>query len=120
RGGLEMREGLVLVRSQASSFLNLHENAAPASTVTSKPLDFRPVAQAVVPGTGSGHHDVVALRKIVLARLPQEPAGALGDLRDACDRHRRSRRRDRGLSGVPQPSRPLLLLRMGSVGPVVS
>src|SRR5439155_20792006 len=48
-----------------------------------------------------------------------EPAAALREIRDARDRGRRARRRYRGLSGVPQPSRPLVL-HLGSTGPVVS
>jgi hypothetical protein len=48
-----------------------------------------------------------------------ETPDAFSQLHDAGDRYRRSRSRDRCLSGVPRPSRPLIL-RLGSTGPVVS
>ena len=64
-------------------------------------------------------YDVVALREVVLGNQPQEPADALCELHDARNLRGRARGRDRCVSGVPRPSRPLLLL-LGSTGPVAT
>src|SRR5204863_6950421 len=104
---LEVRQRAVVLRRKATGLLDLDQDAAPTSGVTNKPLDLRPVAQVEVPSDGARNHRVVAPGEIVLGGLPQESTAAIRELDYARQGRRRARRRNRGLAGIPRPSRPL-------------
>ena len=111
-------KGLRLFRREPYRLRHFNEYAAPASTVTSQAFHLRAVPQAEVPCDCERDNDVVAVGQVVLGDLPDVSPDALGEFDDSDDRRRGPGCRDRGLSGIPRPSRSLL--RLGSVGPVVS
>ena len=117
---LEVRQRPVLLGRETARLLNLYQDAASATTVTGQADDLRSVAQAEVPRDLRRNHDVVTRRKVVLGCLPQEPAGALIQIHDACDLCGRACRRDRNLSRVPRSALPLLMRLLGPVRPVVT
>ena len=117
---LEVRQRSILFGRETARLLNLYQGAASATTVTGQADDLRSVAQAEVPRDLRRNHDVVTRRKVVLGCLPQEPAGALIQIHDACDLCGRACRRDRNLSRVPRSALPLLIRLLGPARPVVT
>ena len=117
---LEVGQRPILFGRETTRLLDLYQGAASATTVTGQADDLRSVAQAEIPRDLRRNHDVVTRRKVVLGCLSQEPAGALIQIHDSRHLGGRACRRDRNLSRVPRPSLPLLILRMGPAGPVVT
>jgi hypothetical protein len=73
-----VREGLVLLGRKASYLANFNEYATTVRTIAGEPFDFRPIAQAVVPGNDVRDDHVVALRQVVLSGLPDVSPRPLG------------------------------------------